>query len=193
MNKPIFPVWFIGITQEFKLSHLGIDLGWNNNYGGANQNVFSPLDMKIVQNGFDKDAGNMTVGISNYSSTQDIVFRFLHLKELPKLTIGQVLEKFTTFAQMGKTGLATGEHLHFETWIVPKGYTYKYTDKNKYAVNPLSVCYYKKGHVLSSNTSKNYKLMFLEEINETEMLKNKIKELEKELSSFKKIEAYIKQ
>lgn len=36
-----YPVKFIGITQGFTSSHMAIDLGWNNNYGGKNVLIYA--------------------------------------------------------------------------------------------------------------------------------------------------------
>ena len=36
-----YPVRFIGITQGFTSSHMAIDLGWNNNYGGKNVLIYA--------------------------------------------------------------------------------------------------------------------------------------------------------
>ena len=36
-----YPTKFVGITQDYKATHQAIDLGWNNNYGGKNCDIFA--------------------------------------------------------------------------------------------------------------------------------------------------------
>ncbi len=152
--KPKYPLNYIGITQAYKKgTHNGIDLGWNRNYGGASPQIFAPLDMKVLVNSTASDAGNYIVGVSAYDANNDILFRFLHLKYTSSYKVGDIIPIDTSFGIMGSTGRSTGNHLHFETWIVPKNYNYKFSDRNKYLKDPIKYIYiYPEQIVSAANT-----------------------------------------
>lgn len=102
--------------------------------------VYSSTPGKVIVNSYSSDAGYMVV-LANFLSDKTIITRYLHLKEESKLKVGEEIEQGTLIGYMGSTGLATGVHLHFEYWVCPRNYTYKYADKEKYAKDPISHCY----------------------------------------------------
>lgn len=65
-----------------------------------------------------------TVEIATYSSTagnyvairvsDTCVMRYLHMRDLPSVKVGQRVEAGTVLGYMGTTGTSTGVHLHFD-------------------------------------------------------------------------------
>lgn len=158
--KPRYPLNYIGITQGFKFkTHNGIDLGWNKEHDGKNPLIYAPLDMRVLVNSSASDAGNYIIASSDYNETNDMLFRFLHLKETPKLNKYDVIPMNSSFAVMGNTGRSTGNHLHFEVWIVPKNYNYYFSERYSYLKNPLEYIYIYPNQVISELNT--YKLLIL--------------------------------
>ena len=156
--KPMYPVNIIKITQLYKYkTHNGIDIGWDRNLERTNPSIIAPLDMKVVYNTTGSDAGNYLVAIANYNNSNDILFRFLHLKEKPSLKINDIVKKGDAFAIMGTTGRSTGIHLHFEVWIVPKNYRYSFSERYKYLKNPIDYMYIYPNQKVSGNNT--YRLL----------------------------------
>ena len=141
------PLDFIGVTDNFgarvdpitKVSsyHYGVDLGWNKYEG---EKVYAIYDSTLVEEGYDKNLGNYTV-FKYDKKNNTIIYRFLHLKNRTSIKVGEKVKQQTVVGYMGSTGYSTGTHLHFEYWICPKGYNYKFSDRGKYAVDPLKHCY----------------------------------------------------
>lgn len=152
--KPKYPVEVLRITQAFKpKTHNGIDIGWDRKLSKDAPLIYAPLNMKIVHNSSSSTAGNYIVSIANYNSSNDILFRFLHLDEKPSLKVGDIVNFNTPFAVMGTTGRSTGVHLHFEVWIVPKNYKYSFSDIYKYMKNPIDYIYFYPDQVLNGKSS----------------------------------------
>lgn len=141
------PLDFIGVTDNFgarvdpitKVTsyHYGVDLGWNKYEG---EKVYAIYDSTLVEEGYDKNLGNYTV-FKYDKKNNTIIYRFLHLKNRTSIKVGEKVKQQTVVGYMGSTGYSTGTHLHFEYWICPKGYNYKFSDRGKYAVDPLKHCY----------------------------------------------------
>lgn len=141
------PLDFIGVTDNFgarvdpitKVTsyHYGVDLGWNKYEG---EKVYAIYDSTLVEEGYDKNLGNYTV-FKYDKKNNTIIYRFLHLKNRTNIKVGEKVKQQTVVGYMGSTGYSTGTHLHFEYWICPKGYNYKFSDRGKYAVDPLKHCY----------------------------------------------------
>ncbi len=157
-SKPEYPVKYVRITQGFKIkTHNGVDMGWDRRNERNEPSILAPLDMKIVYNSTGAFAGNYIVSLASYDEKNDILFRFLHLKNKPPLKIGNIILKGEPFATMGTTGNSTGIHLHFETWLVPKNYKYSFSDIYKYLKNPLEYVYVYPNQFIIQD--KNYKLL----------------------------------
>lgn len=61
---------------------------------------------------------------------------YLHLSEI-FVQQGQFVKKGDRIGSMGRTGTATGVHLHFSVYYFPDGGPFRYEDK--YALNPITV------------------------------------------------------
>lgn len=123
-NRFIFPVNYIAITSYYSNNHLGIDFGWNNKYGN-NMFIYSIDDGVVKENSYNKTYGNYVVisHSNNYKS------RYLHLKNKSDLKVNTNVSKGQKIGNMGNSGLASGNHLHFDLY------------KNNKRINPLEYLY----------------------------------------------------
>ena len=133
-----YPVNYINITQSYKNTHLAIDLGWSSSYGGPNAPIYACYDGTVIINSYASDAGYY-VAIRHDNGD---VSRYLHLKERSFLSVGTRVRKSELIGQMGDTGNARGNHLHFDL------------TKNGSRVNPVDYLYVYPDQVVSS-ASKN--------------------------------------
>ena len=136
-----YPVNYIGITQFFKKgSHYGLDLGWNNNYGGSNQPIFASADGTVyATNDYDKTGkswGNY-VKLSHGGNEYTL---YAHLKDGIKVKNGQKVKQGDLLGYMGTTGKSQGNHLHFEI--------YKGGASTSYRVDPLPLTYVFGGQIV---------------------------------------------
>lgn len=159
MSKLKYPIKFVGITQGYKTTHTAIDLGWNNNYGGKNCDIYA-CGNGIVTSIKDGKNNSMIKGDSgNYVTIKydDGIYetRACHLlKNSLKVKKGDRVTKDTIIGKMGNSGYCMSNkayHCHFIVW------------KNGVRVNPIKHLYlYKDNVVAKSNT---YELL---EYNENE-------------------------
>ena len=157
------PLKFIGVTENFGLRkdpisgvssyHYGTDLGWNKYQG---EPVYAAHEGKIVYEGYDSNLGNYVV-LKYTEDKNTIINRYLHLKNRALVKKNQKVKRGEILGYMGETGYAAGVHLHFEYWICPSSYTYKYEDRPKYAKNPLDYCFLFEDQEVSASSSKKVK------------------------------------
>ena len=159
------PLEFNGITCKYKDTnspysksnpHKGVDLGWNNSYGGQNNTpVYSINDGTVIDLGKStgtNNAGNYVIIRHSYDNNYDLCSRYLHLKDgSTKVKKGDKVKRGQQIAIMGGTyGYAV--HLHYELWKVPKSWKYNINDRSKYVVNPLDYTYQYDDQKNSSDT-----------------------------------------
>ena len=103
-------------------------------------NVYAANEGKVVLSLYDSSGGNMIAIQGYYNEKKDIITRYAHLS-IRSVFKGDTVTRGQVIGIQGNTGTATtGQHLHFETWIVPKNYSYSFADRSKYAVDPVSIC-----------------------------------------------------
>ena len=132
-----YPVWKGYITQSFKPTHLANDKGWLR-VGVKYPDIYSWADGVCVQSTFVSAYGGNGIAIQhkNVSKYHDYITRYWHLQSRA-LKVGDKIAKGGVVGIGGNTGLnSTGDHLHFELWVVPKGYVFNFREASKYAVNP---------------------------------------------------------
>ena len=133
------PVYHAGITQPYKgAKHRGIDLGW---YEYQGEPVFAAASGTCLAAGTDTDGAIFAVlRHPLVVAGKDVITRYWHLSEV-FVHAGQDVTMGDEIGKMGSTGNSTATHLHFETWIVPKGYEYRSADRADYAVDPVTLMY----------------------------------------------------
>ena len=144
-----FPINSLSVTTRFILyapfgkatPHYGMDFGC-----AKGTPVYAANSGKVVLSGWDSAGGNM-VAISG----EQELSRYAHLNSRA-VSVGQSVNRGDLIGYSGNTGSATtGPHLHFETWITPRGYVYKYADRERYAVDPMCVCHLLEGQTFDNN------------------------------------------
>lgn len=138
------PLEFIGITTEFNINsypkHYGLDLGWNEEYGGKNAKIYAINDGVVIDKGFNNSAGNY-IWIETVINDTKFLHRYLHMNQTSPLKINDKVIRGDVVGNMGNTGDSSGNHLHFELWKCPKNYSLNWSDRDKYVVNPLNYVY----------------------------------------------------
>ena len=183
------PLKFNGITEPYLSTagpyysksnpHKGVDLGWNDNYGGQyNTPVYAINDGTVMY--VDKTTGNMNAGnyvwIKHEFNDYALWSRYCHLKDNSTLVKpGQKVIRGQQIATMGGTyGYAV--HLHFEMWKTPKNWSFNWNDRMKYLVNPTDYTFLFDDQVIgtSSNNKVITKVLGTSKIVKRDTAKNQI-------------------
>lgn len=128
------PLKKLGITSTWEehtsRGSRGQDFGWFDYQG---EPIYSMNDGTVMEINKNSSAGNY-IWIKHEFSNYDIWSRYLHIKDGSiKVKTGQKVTRGQEIANMGNTGNSTGTHLHFETWVVPKGWKFNFNDRSKYS------------------------------------------------------------
>lgn len=154
MIKLMYPDNFIGITQKYKpktkdfKGHLGIDLGWNNKYGGKNAPIYAAADGTVCAIK-DNDTSNKSWG--NYVKIDHgnkIYTNYAHLERGLVVKKNQKVKQGDLIGYMGNTGNSKGNHLHFEV--------YKGGSGTSYRVDPMLYTYVYPEQIVAESTKKEY-------------------------------------
>ena len=133
-----YPVNYVGITQYYSPSHRGIDLGWNQT---PSEPILAAADGLVADCGTEPTYGAVYAVLRHERQGGLCYTLYWHLRSLDVVQ-GQTVAMGQRIGIMGDTGLATGVHLHFETWLTPADYlNWRLSDKAKYAVDPQTVTY----------------------------------------------------
>ncbi len=128
------PLKKLGITSTWE-EHVnrgsrGQDFGWFDYQG---EPIFAMNDGTVMEINKNSSAGNY-IWIKHEFTNYDIWSRYLHIKDGSiKVKVSQKVTRGQEIANMGSTGNSTGTHLHFETWVVPKGWKFNFNDRSKYS------------------------------------------------------------
>ncbi|MEA4912188.1 MAG: M23 family metallopeptidase [Oscillospiraceae bacterium] len=141
-----YPMQRIGVTAGFGLydpygrgatMHYAIDISRTQ---PESFDVFAAHDGTVLASVFDTAGGNLIALRGGYNERLDVITRYGHLRSRA-VKAGDRVRCGDVIGVQGNTGTATtAQHLHFETWLVPKAYTYRAADRPSYAVDPLGVC-----------------------------------------------------
>ena len=174
-----YPTNYIAITTFFKKGvHWGIDLGWRDNSKeyGPNMPIYASAD-GVVYATHDKDRTGKSWG--NYvkiKHNETTYTMYAHLKEGSiKVKKGDKVYQGQQIANMGKSGIATGPHCHFEIYM--GGVT------TNYRVDPLPLTYAFPDQIVC-NSDKNVVKYYIpvvepvernEDVNQLKILKEKLR------------------
>ncbi len=135
-----YPVDYVGITQYYSSGHRAIDLGWHIT---TTEPILAAADGLVVDCGTESVYGAIYAVLRHDKVVEGrfVYTVYWHLRSLDVVR-GQTVTQGQRIGIMGDTGLATGVHLHYETWITPLSYTaWRLSDKATYAVDPRTVTY----------------------------------------------------
>ena len=109
----IYPVNGIFVAQEFTQKHTGVDFGWNSSYGyGKNQPVYAIEDGTIIDIQYQRFSGGYVIHLK--LDQRKLVAEYGHLqKDSIKVKVGEHVKMGEHIANMGNSGVAFGNHLHF--------------------------------------------------------------------------------
>lgn len=112
------------ITKAYKM-HTGLDIG-----GALGYSEVAALDGTVTSVGYDPYGGGNYVVVTTYTGGIKVDCKYLHCNNI-NVRVGQTVKKGDKVATCGKTGSATGPHLHFTLTINgsnvdPMDYLYKY-------------------------------------------------------------------
>ena len=131
-----YPTNYIAITTFYSSTHKGIDLGWTSKIEGfgKNQPIYASAN-GIIYAIHDNDKTGKSWG--NYVKIKhddNTYTMYAHLKEGSiKVKKGDIVKQGEQIANMGASGKATGNHLHFEIYKGGVGTAYR--------VDPLPLTY----------------------------------------------------
>ena len=160
------PLKFNGITEPYLSTagpyysksnpHKGVDLGWNDNYGGQYNTPVYAINDGIVMY-VDKTTGNNNAGnyiwIKHEFNDYALWSRYCHLKD--NSTLVKPNQKVTRGQQIATMGGTFGYavHLHFEMWKTPKNWSFNWNDRMKYLVNPTDYTFLFDDQVIGTSTN----------------------------------------
>lgn len=151
-----YPTKFVGITQDYKVAHQAIDLGWNNNYGGKTCDIYACGEGVVTSI---KDGRNNTMIKGDSGNYVTIKYkdgyetRACHLLK-NSLTVkkGDLVTEDSIIGKMGNSGYCMANkayHCHFIVW------------KNAKRVNPRKHLYVREDNVVAK--SNEYELLYYNE------------------------------
>jgi len=141
-----YPMQRIGCTVAFRdynpfgtvLHHYATDISSTQ---PVSYDVNAAHDGKVVLSTYDSAGGNIVGILGYYNEKKDILTRYAHLLT-KSVSVGATVTQGQKIGVQGATGTAAiGRHLHFETWLVPKNYSYKAADRPTYAFDPHGICH----------------------------------------------------
>ena len=154
MIKLKYPLKFVGITQDFKLTHRALDMAWNVKYGGKNADIYACGDGVVTSI---RDGRNNSMINGNSGNYVTIKYadgyetRTCHmLKGSITVKKGDKVTKDTLIGKMGNSGYCgrnKAYHLHFIVWkngvrVNPRKHVYVYDDNVVAKSNEYKLLYY---------------------------------------------------
>lgn len=137
--------------KQFGEKHYGIDIAYQNKHYSGVKYIYAIAD-GVVASVQKSNGGSVANAIQIHHTDiitgKKVITRYYHLASFADgIKKGKEVKKGDIIGIEGKTGNATGSHLHFEFWICPTDYKFNYKDVAKYAVDPLDYLYLHNGQV----------------------------------------------
>jgi len=142
----LFPLDKCYLTQGYKETHLANDFGWVR-VGVVDPPVYSIGDGVVIASYYSTGGGSIIAVLDKETSNAHWYQpRYVHLK-VRYVKVGDIVKRGQILGIGNNTGTnSTGAHLHYELLIVPYGYAqFVYADRLKYAVDPRTIVFIKKG------------------------------------------------
>lgn len=138
LRKPRYPVNYIGITQYCSAGHPAIDIGWHT----PDPPVYAAAEGTVCAAARDVDGANYVVIRHENAVEGKLAYTlYWHLASF-RVKAGQKVQQGEKIGVMGRTGNASGVHLHFEFWVAPKSYVkWALKDKSRFAADPQKYVY----------------------------------------------------
>ena len=136
--------------KEFGEKHYGIDMAYQRKHYSGVRYIYAIADgvISAVQKSNGKTANAIQIKHYDLIAGKMVITRYYHLASFADgIKKGKEVKKGDIIGVEGKTGYATGSHLHFEFWICPTDYKFNYREVAKYAVDPLDYLYLHDGQV----------------------------------------------
>lgn len=130
--------------KEFGTHHYAMDMAYTNRWKGGVKYIYAAADgvIKWRQNATQTAANALRIEHYGLIDGKTVHTRYFHMESIAEgMTVGKEVKKGDILGVEGKTGNATGPHLHFEFLICPTDYKFKSADVPKYAADPLLYCY----------------------------------------------------
>ena len=144
-----YPTNYVAISKDYKKgSHNGIDLGWSSKNGGKNQPIYATDDGKVIYKQTQTSGGK----VIHIKHDNGKVTEYGHL-DTWVVDKGDKVKMGQKIGTMGRTGKATGNHLHFGVY---EGSKIDY-NKNKW-LDPKKYLYTTQDQVVGATTAKNYNI-----------------------------------
>lgn len=140
--KLSWPTQYIVITNPFipdkpdKGGHSGVDIGWGPD---KNQPIFACADGVVVSVHYTNIRGN-GIYIQHKIDNKHYWTAYIHLKELPKFKVGDVIKRGQQIGLMGNTGRSNGNHLHLYL-TKPTTRKYSWSNLRSLVIDPVPYLY----------------------------------------------------
>ncbi len=163
-----YPMKFNRITAPFdyytvngkRSMHYAIDLAGYT----SDATVMAAHGGEVLYSFYDSAGGNMVILRGDFGGEYDVISRYAHLASR-SVSPGERVAAGQKIGIQGNTGsFTTGMHLHFEIWLLPKNVPYGFSDRAKYAIDPLSVCQLTEGQTFDPNGKTEYRPLRFPEI-----------------------------
>ncbi|MBR2327442.1 MAG: M23 family metallopeptidase [Clostridia bacterium] len=130
--------------NQFGEHHYAVDMAYTSRWQGGTKYVRAADDgvIKWRQDATGTAANALRIEHYGLIDGKTVHTRYFHMSEIAKgMTVGKEVKKGEIIGIEGRTGNATGPHLHFEFLVCPTDYKFKSAEVYKYAVDPLKYCF----------------------------------------------------
>lgn len=151
---PQLPVDYVWISQGYsaKKPHYGIDIGYRSD--NPDPPVRAVADGKVAIKGTDQYGGLYVVLRHKDMIEGKWVYTcYWHLASFAAgYGKGDTVKRGSVLGIMGKSGNASGKHLHFEFWVSPQNVTFSASNRAKHAADPADYLFAHKGQTVSDKS-----------------------------------------
>lgn len=182
--------------KDFGEKHYGIDMAYQRKHYDGVRYIYAIADgvISAVQKSNGKTANAIQIKHYDIIAGKMVITRYYHLASFADgIKKGKEVKKGEIIGIEGKTGNATGSHLHFEFWICPTDYKFNYREVAKYAVDPLEYLYLHDGQIcvhdpkgkVKTVPKDDYEALYNAEVAKNKALTESNEALTKEVASLK--------